>query len=288
MIRKTAGNVKDAIGNLGEGTMSTSTPVTRSPSPMAQAPGPAIGSSYTPATTDPVLQGGPIAQKTDDSGFWDWLSGGSAYEKGANIQVDAINKAAELIRAAGKQATDAKKPYTEHAAEDYSQLRDLVQGGFFVQPYGKSFTSQSYSPQGFSFDPSKGSASFTPWQPQGGPATFTPQALPELPKKPAPAPTQMVRPNAMPMPSLSELVMDMGASQVKQNTPQNMPAGFDVHNPRPVNPYAAGMRGGDLPYSPQALGNYPLSIADILRQARGEMPGPRGSGPYIPTTGRTV
>lgn len=235
------------------------------------------------------------------------LSGEDATKDAAKAQQDAMKKAFDAIQAGGAEARSYQKPYLENAAEDYGQLRDLVQSGHFVQPYGRSFTSQSYAPQGFSFNPAGGKASFASWQPQGGPATFTPQALPALPARPAKPPvtastddvvgkyaartTPMVRPNLNIPPSISELVMDKAMEQVKSGTVQNPPAGVDFHDPRTAarNPYATGGNPKDMPYSPGNLsGNKSLSIAELVAIARqGRMPGPAGSGTFIPTYGRT-
>lgn len=236
----------------------------------------------------------------DPDPFWGMLSGQSATREAAAAQKEALAKAFAAIQAGGAEARSYQKPYLENAAEDYGQLRDLVQGGFFVQPYGKSFTSQSYAPQGFSFNPSAGKASFASWQPQGGPATLTPQALPALPARPAkpaapaakPADPAMVRPNMNIPPSISDLVMDKAVGQVNSGTVQNPPAGINFQDPRTAarNPYATGGNPSkDTPFSTSNLsGNTPLSIADLMAIMRqGRTPGPVGSGTFIPTYGRT-
>lgn len=238
----------------------------------------------------------------DPDPFWGMLSGQNATREAAAAQKEALAKAFAAIEKGGAEARGYQKPYLEHAAEDYGQLRDLVQGGYFVQPYGKSFTSQSYAPQGFSFSPSAGKASFSSWQPQGGPATLTPQALPAMPARPAVASDElvgkpaartspMVRPNMNIPPSISELVMDKAMEQVKSGTVQNPPAGVDFHDPRTAarNPYATGGNPKDMPYSPGNLsGNKSISIAELVSMMRqGRTPGPVGSGTFTPTYGRT-
>jgi hypothetical protein len=219
--------------------------------------------------------------------FLKWFLSNQANNQAAGRQNAALGQAQGAIQGAADKAMSYQEPYLKNAGKDFEQLRHLVQTGFFHQPYGKSFQSQSFQGPSFAFNPSQGKASFASWQPQGGPASFTPQALPGMPAMPAPAAAApaMVRPNAAPIP-LSDWTIAAGAKQA-DSFPRNLPGGWDVHNPARVaqNPYLPNsINGGDLPYTPASLGNQPKTIGDLLRIMRdGSLPrGPGGSDTFIP------
>lgn len=216
---------------------------------------------------DPAtLIGGGIAVMK----FLDWLNQGSSIDKAADKQYAALNQAQGAIQGYADKAENLQKPYTQNAGQDFQQMRGLVQSGFFQQPYGKSFTSQSYSPQGFSFNPGQGSASFAPWQPQGGPATFTPQALPTMPQfapPPTPQTPQAGTPQTNPMfPNMERMIsIAKAVQQAQQAGAIPNPGAMDMHrNPLQPNPLAPANPFG------------PTTVSQVWQQDG------RGSGSFDP------
>lgn len=204
-----------------------------------------------------------------------------------------FDQANKTINEANKKAFDMLDPYIKGGKEDYERHRHLSHSGYYDTPYSgtvqpQEFTNQKVQPKTFNRETQSYESSYEPMQ-------FRPMAslsAPSLPKPPsapktsAPDPV-MVRPNINIPPSISELIFEKGIEQTK-NFPKNPPAGLDFHDPASVarNPYAKGVANGkDLPYSPHNLGNPNLSIVEIMRIARdGRMPGPPGSGTFIPKT----
>jgi hypothetical protein len=224
----------------------------------------------------PIPAGIPIA--LGGAAFLNWLFNRNATDKAADRQFAALDKAHGAIQGAADKAMGYQQPYLENAGKDFSQMRGLVQSGFFQQPYGQSFQSQSYSPAGFSFNPSQGTASFSPWQPQGAPASFSGQGLPGLPAlQPQANQAQagpMMRPNASPQ-SLSEWSMNAGAQQAQQ-FPQNMPSTMAMTRPGMQNPLNPNAFRNPFPSNPAVQ---PMDIASLLQSGLLKRP---GSGPYMP------
>ena len=207
--------------------------------------------------------------------FLKWLFNSKATSTATDRQYAALDKAQGAIQGAADKAMGYQKPYLENAGRDHAQMRGLVQSGFFQQPYGKSFTPQQFSPQGFGFNPSQGSASFTPWQ--GTLNGYQPTALPSMPQMAPPpqaAPASagaMVRPNATPQ-ALSEWSINAGAQQA-QNFPQNLPP--QMVRPGTPNPLA-GPPVNQYPSNPAVA---PLDLTSLLRSGLLSRP---GSGPFAP------
>lgn len=136
----------------------------------------------------------------DPDPFFGSLSGQNATKDAAAAQQDAIKKAFEAIIGASNKGMEYQAPYLKNAASDFEKHRGLVQGGYYQTP-GKSFQGQSYTPSGFSFNPSQGGASFSPWQRQGGAPSMTPQGMPSQAgyNIPPPTPSQgLVSPQIQP------------------------------------------------------------------------------------------
>lgn len=208
------------------------------------------------------------------------LTGANATKDAMAAQQAALDKAMDVIMGASGKALDLQNPFMENAGADFSRQRGLINQGFFQAPYAKGFTSQQFTPQGYSFNPRAGQASFSPWRPQGGPATFQAQALPGLPAMPTVNPvTQQIAPGPGLIP---QRAMEM-VNQIRPETPV----------PTQVPP---GMNPGLMGYNPQTGTGSPLTqigakpadprlpTLEQFLALRAQNPNLRyGSGAFVPT-----
>lgn len=188
-----------------------------------------------------------------------WLSSGSANRSATQAQSKNLDKAQQSIEQGNAKAIALQQPYLQNAGQDYGRLRDLIQGGYFTQPYGQTFTSQSYAPAGFSFSPAQGTASFSPWQPQGGPATFQPQALPLMPAYRPQAPMGPQAPTGQtPLPMDKAAVAQRAAEIIMRQSPAPMMSALTPS----MSPQNTGLMG----YNPQTGTGNPLANAGLKPQ----------------------
>jgi hypothetical protein len=191
----------------------------------------------------------------DPDPIWGTLSGENAIKDATKAQQAALEKALGAITGAADKGIALQAPYLKNAGRDYEQQRGLVQSGFFQQPYGKSFQSQQYSPQGFTFNPNQGQASFAPWRAQGGPAGFQAQALPNMPQMPAPQQQQQIQPRQNPVPQQGgPMQTTPDPAQVMQMVMRSMPQAQMTTNTPGQSPQNTGLMG----YNPQLGTNSPL------------------------------
>lgn len=222
----------------------------------------------------------PIIKQFGD--LLNFLSGKRDTDRAARQMLAALGQARGAIQGGADKAMSYQEPYLKNAGADFDQLRSLVQSGFFQQPYGRSFQSQSFQGPSFALNPSQGKASFSSWQPQGGPAGFNPMALPQMPQFQPPAAPQagpMVRPNAAPRETMGDLVpmMEQGIRNV---TYQNLPGQGTSFSP--VSPMDTIVNQGKAPDPLQKL--LPSSLQKQLSPAEYlRLNGYRGgSGPTAP------
>lgn len=207
----------------------------------------------------------------DPDPIWGNLSGENAVKDATKAQQAALEKAMAAITGAADKGIALQAPYLKNAAADYEQLRGLVSRGFFQQPYGRSFTSQQYQPQGFSFNPLQGSASFTPWRPQGGPATFQAQALPGMPTMPTQtAPGPQVRPPATAPGQQITPGQGIDPAKVMEVVMRNAPVSIGMTTPVGPSPQNGGLMG----YNPQTGTGNPL-VSEGYKPADPRMPSPQ-------------
>jgi len=207
----------------------------------------------------------------DPDPIWGTLSGENAIKDATKAQQAALEKALGAITGASDKGLALQKPYLENAADDYTRQRGLVNSGFFQQPYGRSFQSQQFSPQGYAFNPSQGSASFSPWRPQGGPAGFQAQGLPnmpQLPQRPA-QPMQQVQPPQQPPQGTGLVSGRPDPQQVMQVILRNMPQSQMMPTPG-FSPQNQGLMG----YNPQTGQGNPLEDMG-LKPADPRFPSPQ-------------
>lgn len=112
--------------------------------------------------------------------FIDWLIGSETNSDTQQALLSALSNAQKSIETAASRGLSYQAPYLRNADQDYTQLRGMVNSGYFQQPLNRGFTSQQAQPQSFSFNPASGTANFAAFQP-GAPGTFTPPSLPAFP-----------------------------------------------------------------------------------------------------------
>jgi hypothetical protein len=230
-----------------------------------------------PATLSMLIAGGGALLK-----YW---NANRTNDKAADRQYAALGQAQGAIQGAADKAMGYQEPYLKNAGQDFNQFRNLVQSGFFQQPYGKSFQSQSFQGPSYAFNPSAGKATFASWQPQGGPASFAPMALPGMPaftppQTPGGQPGNMVRT----MPKVYESVME-GPYQpgIQDVMRQNLP-GTNLGPGGVPNPMEEVINRGKIPVdqSRNFTPNGPMTMKQLVDAGYVNRYG--GSGTFIPRT----
>lgn len=208
-------------------------------------------------------------------GFLNWLMNRGTTEDSQKQLLQALGQAQGAIQTAADRGMSYQQPYLQNAGQDYTQLRGLVNSGYFQQPLQKGFTSQQAPTPSFGFNPSAGTATFGAFQ-AGAPGTFTPPSLPTVPnfgqsyQPPVPQGTQ----NQLPP---KDVTSREEIQKIIRELMKNVPA-VDPNNPLPNNqqyiPPGVTTQIGAPPMAPQ-LG-VPTSPLNDWRSRI-------GSGTTVPT-----
>lgn len=211
--------------------------------------------------------------------FMSWLMNRGTTADTQQALLSALGQAQGAIQTAADRGMSYQQPYLQNAGQDYSQLRGLVNSGYFQQPLKKSFTSQQAPTPSFGFNPAAGVANFGAFQP-GAPGTFTPPSLPAVPNfgQSYQPPAQVQQPqNQQPPPQVTSREE---IQKIVQELMKNVPP-VDPWNPTPNNqpyqPPGVNTTVGAPPAAPQ-LGVRLNPLTDWRTRV--------GSGSTVPTFGR--
>lgn len=218
--------------------------------------------------------GGAVLAGADAAGaFLNWLINKDTTSDAKEQLLAALGQAQGAIQTATDRGMSYQQPYLQNAGQDFSQLRGLVNSGWFQQPLQKSFTSQQAPTPSFGFNPSTGVANFGAFQ-QGAPGTFSPPSLPAIPNFGQPMPVTST-PQQQQTPVKGNLTKEDVQSLVKEliKNSQTMEPFNATPNNQPYTPPGVTNQVGS-PYSPIQI--RPLnSWKDRI-----------GSGSTVPTFGR--